>query len=246
MRKEALFAAAAVWLLSFGATAGVESDRHALPAGFVYLDAAIPDLMVELRYFTSENFVGRPVDGYVHAHAILSKPAAAALAKVQDDLRPFGLGLKVFDAYRPQRAVDHFVRWAADLEDRKTKPTYYPDVAKKNLFKEGYIAARSSHSRGSTVDVTIVSRGADGAVEELDMGSPWDFFGAISWPTSTAVSGQQRANRSLLRTLMIAHGFQPYAQEWWHFTLKDEPHPETYFDFLAPAMRAYGYELPSS
>jgi D-alanyl-D-alanine dipeptidase len=218
-------------LLSFGAQAGVESDRHPLPEGFVYLDVAIPDIAVELRYFTSDNFVGRPVDGYVHAHAILSKPAAAALARVQESLRPFGLGLKVFDAYRPQRAVDHFVRWAADLQDRETKAKYYPRVAKKDLFSEGYIAARSSHSRGSTVDLTIVFRAPDGTVKELDMGSSWDFFGPISWPASDAVSAQQRANRTLLRTLMMNHGFQPYTQEWWHFTLRNEPHPETYFDF---------------
>ena len=229
--KKTMIAAVAVLLLTFGATAGVESDRRPLPEGFVYLDVAIPDLMVELRYFTAENFVDRPVDGYNHAHAILSKPAAAALAKVQDDLRRFGLGLKVFDAYRPQRAVDHFMRWAGDLEDRRTKPAYYPDVVKSNLFKEGYIAARSSHSRGSTVDLTIVHRDDKGSVQELDMGSPYDFFGPISWPASKAVSSQQRANRILLRTLMISHGFAPYAQEWWHFTLRGEPYPNTYFDF---------------
>jgi D-alanyl-D-alanine dipeptidase len=233
--KDTVIAAAAALLMTFGAIAGpisaVELNRHPLPEGFVYLDVAIADLVVELRYFTAENFVGRPVDGYVHAHGILSRPAVKALANVQADLRPFGLGLKVFDAYRPRRAVDHFVRWAGNLKDRATKPAYYPDVAKGTLFKEGYIARRSSNSRGSTVDVTIVARDGGGSVQELDMGSRYDYFGPISWPTSTAVSGQQRANRTLHRTLMIAHGFQPYAQEWWHFTLKTEPYPNTYFNF---------------
>ena len=210
----------------------VAADPPALPDGFVYLDEAVPGVAVELRYKTSGNFVGRPVDGYgPHARAVLSAPAAEALARVQGALAPFGLGLKVFDAYRPQRAVDHFVRWGRDLADRRTKAAYYPDVAKGDLFTEGYIAERSSHSRGSTVDLTIVHRDADGAVRELDMGSGYDFFGPVSWPDSDAVTAQQRANRALLRHVMTAHGFAPYAQEWWHFTFADEPHPDTYFDF---------------
>ena len=123
--------------------------RPALPDGFVHLDAAVPDLALDLRYATAGNFVGRRIDGYRGAHAVLSAPAAAALARVQAALRPFGLGLKVFDAYRPQRAVDHFVRWGGDLDDQRTKPRYYPDVAKEDLFREGYLARRSSHSRGA-------------------------------------------------------------------------------------------------
>ncbi len=211
--------------------AGAAAERHPLPDGFVILDQAIPDLVVDLRYASGDNFVGRPIEGYRHGHAILSAPAAAALAAVQAGLRRFGLGLKLFDAYRPQRAVDHFVRWGEALDDQRTKPAYYPDVAKEDLFAEGYIASRSSHSRGSTVDVTIVSRDGDGAVHALDMGSRFDFFGPLSWLESAAVSPQQRANRALLQSLMTAHGFAPYAQEWWHFTLRDEPYPETYFDF---------------
>jgi len=218
-------------LLSVWSAGVLSADRNARPDGFVYLDEAVPNLVVELRYFGSDNFVGQPVDGYGHPRTVLSVPAAKALAGVQAALGRFGLGLKVFDAYRPQRAVDHFVRWAKDLDDRKTKAKYYPDVAKKNLFKEGYIAAKSSHSRGSTVDLTIVYKDADGKMRELDMGSPWDFFSPISWPTSTAVTAQQRANRALLQSVMTAHGFAPYAQEWWHFTLKNEPFPDTYFDF---------------
>ncbi len=226
-----LFAVFAASLVAAVAAVGAASDRHPLPDGFVYLDQAIPDLVVDLRYLTGDNFVGRPIDGYRHAHAILSAPAAAALAEVQDRLRPFGLGLKLFDAYRPQRAVDHFVRWGKALDDQRTKPVYYPDVAKEDLFEEGYIASRSSHSRGSTVDVTIVYPDQDGSTRALDMGSRFDFFGPISWPDSAGVSPQQRANRALLQSLMTASGFAPYAQEWWHFTLREEPYPDTYFDF---------------
>ena len=219
-------------LVAIGANGAVAAERLPLPDGFVYLDEAVPDLIVELRYATDDNFVGRPVDGYGrNARAVLSVPAAEALARVQAALAPFGLGFKVFDAYRPQRAVDHFVRWGRDLEDRRTKADYYPDVAKEHLFSEGYIAERSSHSRGSTVDLTIVHRDARDAVRELDMGSAYDFFGPVSWPDSTAVTARQRANRALLRQLMAAHGFTPYGQEWWHFTLADEPFPGTYFDF---------------
>ncbi len=211
--------------------AALADERPALPEGFVYLDQAIPGLVMDLRYITEHNFVGEPIDGYRHGHAVLSAPAADALTKVQAALHPFGLELKVFDAYRPQRAVDHFVRWGRDLDAQETKAHYYPDVDKQNLFKEGYIAARSSHSRGSTVDLTLVSRDERGQVHELDMGSPFDFFGPVSSPHSPQVSAQQRANRMLLHRLMRTHGFAPYAQEWWHFTLEDEPWPDTYFDF---------------
>ena len=207
------------------------ADRPALPDGFVYLDLAIPDLVIDPRYTTEHNFVGTPIDGYRHGYAVLSAAGANALAEVQETLRPFGLGLKIFDAYRPQRAVDHFVRWGQDLREQRTKTHYYPDVDKRDLFKEGYIAARSSHSRGSTVDLTIVARDDTGQVRELDMGSPFDFFGPISSPHSLKVNAHQRANRMLLHMLMRTHGFAPYAQEWWHFTLQDEPFPDTYFDF---------------
>ena len=217
--------------LAAGAELHATSERHPLPDGFVYLDEAIPDLVIDLRYATENNFVGQRIDGYRDARAILTAPAVAALAEVQAALRPFGLALKVFDAYRPQRAVDHFVRWGRDLDDRRTKPDYYPDVAKEDLFKERYIAGRSSHSRGSTVDVTIVYRDAEGAVRELDMGSRFDFFAPVSWPDSPAVMPQQRANRALLQSLMRAQRFVPYAQEWWHFALSGEPYPDTYFDF---------------
>lgn len=214
------------------ATGCLAQERHGLPEGFVYLDEAVPGIVIELKYATEDNFVGQVIDGYGQLHAILSEPAAAALAGVQASLQPFGLGLKVFDAYRPQRAVDHFVRWSEDPDDQRTRAAFYPDVAKEDLFEEGYIAARSGHSRGSTVDLTLVYRDEAGTLHELDMGSDYDFFGPVSWPASSAVSAQQRANRALLHRVMTAHGFNHYDREWWHFTLADEPYPDTYFDFL--------------
>jgi D-alanyl-D-alanine dipeptidase len=161
----------------------------------------------------------------------LTREAASALGEVQAALKRFGLGIKIFDAYRPQRAVDHFVRWARDISDIQMKSKYYPDVNKKDLFREGYIALKSSHSRGSTVDITIVAKGPNGEVVALDMGSGFDFFGPISWPSDMRITPAQRAHRMLLQTLMVEHGFVPYPKEWWHFTLKNEPYPDRYFDF---------------
>jgi D-alanyl-D-alanine dipeptidase len=208
-----------------------EGPDGTLPKGFVYADETIPDLRLELRYAGSHNFVGKPVDGYLKRRCILTRAAADALKKVQEELRPFGLGVKVFDAYRPQKAVDHFVRWAHDLKDTRMKQEFYSDVDKKNLFRDGYIAAKSGHSRGSTVDLTIVSLAGEDAGRELDMGSGFDFFGLSSWPDSPQIPTPSRAHRLLLRMVMEKHGFKPYPQEWWHFTLKKEPWPKTYFDF---------------
>jgi D-alanyl-D-alanine dipeptidase len=198
------------------------------PVGFVHVDEIIPDLHVNLRYRGSNNFLGRPSGGYDGDRLILTAEAAAALAMVQDELREYGLSLLVYDGYRPQRAVDHFVRWGRDLDDQANKSAYYPDVDKAVLFDEGYIADRSGHSRGSTMDLTIVDA-TSGAT--LDMGTPWDHFGPESWPSYLELTAQQRANRLLLRSLMLENGFIPYEQEWWHFTLGDEPFPDTYFDF---------------
>ncbi|WP_345990187.1 M15 family metallopeptidase [Sulfurimonas sp. HSL1-2] len=199
-----------------------------MPEAFVAIDDTAPGIAVEARYFTTDNFVGARIDGYEAPRCYLTRPAAAALSKADAALAPFGLGLKVFDCYRPQRAVDHFVRWAKDLGDTKMKARYYPRVAKNVLFKEGYIAARSGHSRGSTVDLTLIDRESG---SELDMGTGFDFFGPESWPSSMAVTAQQRANRLLLRSVMTRAGFRPLQEEWWHFTLEDEPFPERYFDF---------------
>jgi D-alanyl-D-alanine dipeptidase len=196
--------------------------------GFVDAGAVVGGLLVDMRYFGDKNFVGERIDGYQRARCVLSAPAASALVTVQRDLAARGLGLKVLDCYRPQRAVAHFVRWAQRIDDVKRKREFYPDVDKRDLFKEGYIAERSGHSRGSTVDLTLVRR-ADG--RELDMGSPFDFFSPKSWPSDMTVGAQAQANRALLAAAMTRGGFRPYDKEWWHFTLVDEPFPDTYFDF---------------
>jgi len=195
---------------------------------FVFIKDEIPNIELDMRYFGEDNFIGKPIDGYLTYNAILTKKATKALKKVQKELNSFGMGLKIFDAYRPQKAVDHFVRWGLDLEDRVMKNKYYPTVDKKNLFKEGYIAKKSSHSRGSTVDLTIIDLSSK---EELDMGSYFDFFSKQSWVRYSKITAQQRANRMLLNGVMLRYGFKSYAQEWWHFTLRDEPFKNRYFDF---------------
>lgn len=191
-----------------------------------------PSIEVDLRYAGSHNFVGRPVDGYEAPKCLLSPPPAAALAAVQDQLSRRGYGLRVFDCYRPQRAVDHFVRWARDTADRRTKAEYYPDVPKSELFADGYIAERSGHSRGSTVDLTLVEVHSDGRTAPLDMGTPFDFFDPSSATDSPDVTSRQRAGRAQLREYMEGGGFRNYAAEWWHYTLVDEPWPERYLDVV--------------
>ena len=201
-----------------------------LPPGFVYLACVAPAIAEDVRYFGGENFVGERIVGYEAPRVILTRRAAQALGRVQEELMHFGLGLKVFDGYRPQRAVDHFVRWAQDANDRRMQQALYPREAKQDLLARGYIMRRSAHSRGSTVDLTLVSL-EPAAPAELDMGSPFDFFDERSDPLTADISSQQRGNRLLLRTLMLKAGFLPLDKEWWHFTLADEPFPETYFDF---------------
>jgi D-alanyl-D-alanine dipeptidase len=196
--------------------------------GFVDVATVVPGLVIDLRYLGADNFVGARIDGYERPVLYLTRPAAAALAKVQADLAAKGLGLKVFDGYRPARAVAHFVRWAKALDDTKTKARFYPEEDKRNLFRNGYLARRSGHSRGSTVDLTLV-RLADKS--ELDMGTPFDFFSPRSWPADASVSAQARANRKILSAAMRRHGFRPHSKEWWHFTLAREPFPDSYFDF---------------
>lgn len=197
---------------------------------FVSLAAVAPGIERDIRYAGSDNFVGAPIDGYEVVACWLTEPAARALAAVQADLAAEGLGLRVFDCYRPQRAVDHFVRWAADPADTATKARYYPRLAKADLFPLGYIADRSSHSRGSTVDVTLIQPRADGVPVELDMGTPYDFFDPRSHTDSGAVSAKARTHRHRLRAAMERRGFANYPTEWWHFTLESEPHPEQRFD----------------
>lgn len=203
-------------------------DVQTRPDAFVALRSLIPNLVVELRYLGSNNFLGRPVEGYQDNVVYMTEPAARALKAVQDHLAAQGLGLKVFDAYRPQRAVNDFVQWAADSKDMLMKQQYYPSLNKDELFPQGYIAERSGHSRGSTVDLTLV-RLADS--QEVDMGSPYDFFDPVSWPSDTSITAQQQANRLILREAMLANGFRPLDTEWWHFTLEGEPYTDVYFDF---------------
>jgi len=190
---------------------------------FTDINQAIPAIKFDMRYTTTDNFIGMPIDGYKEPICYLTNRTSAALEKVQQHLQKEGLGLLVFDCYRPQRAVDHFVRWAKDINDTKMKIIYYPNVKKKDLFKDGYIAAKSGHSRGSTVDLTI-----DG----FDMGTPFDFFDPRSHTDSNAVTKKQHENRMVLKKVMEENGFKNYAEEWWHYTLKGEAFKERYFDFV--------------
>lgn len=206
----------------------VNANPPALPQGFVYVDESIPSIKLEMDYCTDHNFIGKPIDGYLKPRAILTRAATDALDGVQKELAAFGLGLKIFDAYRPQRAVDHFVRWAADADDTLMKSKHYPHIDKAKLIGEGYILSHSGHSRGSTVDLTLVPLTT---AEVIDMGGIFDFFGPESWTAASTPEPSQRAHRMLLQVLMEKHGFVHYPQEWWHFTLKNEPYPDTYFDF---------------
>ena len=195
---------------------------------FVSVSDVIPDVLLDVRYYSTYNFIGTRVDGYEQPIVLLTKEAAAALARVNQDMRAQGLRLVIYDGYRPQRAVDHFVRWAADLADAAMKPVFYPDVDKAELFDKGFIARRSGHSRGSTVDLTLLDEKSG---KLIDMGGPFDFFGELSHPDYAGVTEEQHRNRMLLRQTMLQHGFKPLSTEWWHFTLVNEPYPDTYFDF---------------
>jgi len=199
-----------------------------LPKGFVYIDEIIPDVTIELRYFSDHNFIGKPIDGYKSQKAIMSKKSVLALKEVQLELAKYGFGIKIYDSYRPQRAVDHFVRWAKVIDDTLTKSEFYPKVDKKDLFKKGFIASKSGHSRGSTVDLTIINLKSK---KKLDMGSNFDYFGKLSWIISNDITDEQQAHRALLQIVMQKHGFKNYSKEWWHFTFRNEPFPKTYFDF---------------
>lgn len=195
---------------------------------FVSLKDFIPSLEMDIRYHSSHNFTGRPVVGYNRPIAYLTIKAAKALEKVQSALSEQGLGLKVFDAYRPQMAVDYFERWAKDIADTIAKQEFYPDVDKRDLFTLNYIAAKSGHSRGSTVDVTLVDLNTQ---QELDMGSAFDLFGEQSHHGATGITPQQEKNRNILKDIMLQYGFKLYPEEWWHYTLLDETYPDTYFNF---------------
>ena len=197
-------------------------------SNFVVISEYIPDVLLDIRYYSTFNFVGERIDGYKLPIAIISKSAAEKLKKVSDYFKEKGYLLKIFDAYRPHKAVMHFVRWAKDIDNQKMKDYFYPDVDKTKLFELGYIAEKSTHSRGSTVDLTLfdIKTGKD-----LDMGGTFDFFGDISHSDYTKLTKEQLDNRKMLHEVMIANGFKPLEEEWWHFTLMDEPYKDTYFNF---------------
>ncbi len=199
-----------------------------LPEGFVYLDKVIPNIVLEMRYASRNNFTGRVVDGYEAPRCILTRQAAEALKSVQEELNRYSMSLKIYDGYRPQRAVDDFVRWWRDTGDIKMKNEYYPDESKDQLFKKGYISLKSTHTRGSTVDLTIVILPQK---QELNMGSNFDLFGEPSNTDHKNINPFHKVNRLLLKSVMEKHGFVNYDLEWWHYTLKNEPFPNTYFNF---------------
>jgi len=196
---------------------------------FVALDEYIPEAMLEIRYYTTYNFVGTRIDGYLEPVAFMTRKAATALKNVSDSVVKDGYRLKIYDAYRPQMAVDHFVRWAADVNDTLMKPYFYPELDKSVLFEQEYIFERSGHTRGSTVDLTLFDMSAG---RDLDMGGTFDYFGELSHPDYTqGITEEQYAHRMYLRGVMLHFGFKPLETEWWHFTLADEPYPDTYFTF---------------
>jgi zinc D-Ala-D-Ala dipeptidase len=221
--------------------------------GFVDIKEVIPDIQLDIRYFGYHNFLGEKVDGYNAAKCLLTKEAAESLSGVQKELGQFSLSLKIYDCYRPQRAVNHFVRWAKEIENTKTKKEFYPDIDKRNLFKDGYIDSKSGHSRGSTVDLTIIPLPAPEQQEytpgqrlsecylpasarfrdnSIDMGTGFDCFDELSHTATIDIGQKQRINRLLLKSLMDKYGFKNFDKEWWHYTLKNEPYPDKYFDFV--------------
>lgn len=204
------------------------------PSGFVVLADFVPSIIQEIRYHSSYNFIGERIDGYEEPCALLTIEAARALKSVSNELLVQGYRLKVFDAYRPACAVKHFVLWGIEDTDIRMKPYFYPELEKQELFKKGYIAGKSSHSRGSAVDLTLLDMKTG---KELDMGSPFDLFSPLSHPDCREITDEQYKNRMTLQSAMIRGGFEPIFCEWWHFMLKDEPYPDTYFEF--PVSSAY-------
>ena len=198
------------------------------PSGFVLLADAVPQIVQEIRYYSTYNFIGDRIDGYEEPCALLTKEAARALKAAAGELMVQGYRLKVFDAYRPVSAVKHFVLWGIEDQDVRMKPYFYPELEKQELFARGYIAKQSSHSRGSAVDLTLLDMKTG---KELDMGGPFDLFSALSHPDCRDITDEQYENRMRLRRVMLRSGFQPIDCEWWHFSLRDEPYPDTYFAF---------------
>ena len=234
-------------LLAVAACTKTAPQDKAFEQAFVNITDVVPDAILEIRYFSTYNFVGDRIDGYLEPTALLTKEAAAALKAVSDDVKAQGYRLKIFDAYRPQCAVDHFVRWANDVPDIRMKQYFYPDLDKSVLFPQGYIMEKSGHTRGSTVDITLFDMNLE---KEVDMGGTFDWFGVESHPdfcgnpetgeytgdnsaspTGRSITKEQFENRMILRRAMTAHGFKALDEEWWHFTLRDEPFTDTYFNY---------------
>ena len=199
---------------------------------FVLLADYVPGIIQEIRYYSTYNFIGDRIDGYEEPCALLTREAARALKMVANEANVLGYRLKIFDTYRPARAVRHFVLWGIEDLDLRMKPYFYPDLEKQELFRQGYIASQSSHSRGSAVDLTLLDMRTG---KEVDMGSPFDLFSEVSHPDSRAVTDEQYANRMFLQSAMTRCGFKPLGCEWWHFSLADEPYPDTYFEFPVSA-----------
>ena len=217
-----------VCVVCFYAFSDDKKDPTLDSSDFVLLTDAVPDAILEIRYYSTYNFVGDRIDGYEEPTAFLTKEAAKALREVSDELKEKGYRLKIYDAYRPQMAVDHFVRWAKDVDDVRMKEYFYPELEKSDLFPKMYIMERSGHTRGSTVDLTLFDMKTE---KEVDMGGTFDYFGELSHPDYPYITEEQFANRMLLREAMMNHRFKPLETEWWHFTLEDEPFPDTYFNF---------------
>ena len=211
-----------------------EATPEPMPDGFCILTDSIPDAVLEIRYYSTNNFVGTRIDGYEEPVALITQKAASALRKASDEFHEKGYKIKIYDAYRPQRAVDHFVRWSKDLSDTTMKSVFYPHIQKTTIFSRGYVARKSRHSRGSTVDMTLVDIKTG---KEVDMGGIFDFFGGVSRAISDQITPAQQQNRLLLRNIMIQNGFAPVQGEWWHFTLRNEPYPTTYFNFPVKTYR---------
>lgn len=204
------------------------------PSGFVLLADYVPHIVQEIRYYSTYNFIGDRIDGYEEPCALLTVEAARALKAASSELIVQGYRLKVFDAYRPACAVKHFVLWGIEDQDIRMKPYFYPELEKQELFAKGYLARQSSHSRGSAVDLTLLDMRTG---KELDMGSPFDLFSERSHPDCRDITREQYENRMLLQRVMLRSGFQPIDCEWWHFSLRHEPYPDTYFEF--PVSSAY-------
>ena len=239
MNKRLLKASVAVVIMAslLAGCSGKKSSTYVAEDGYKYSDDSsdfvlisdvVPDAILEIRYYSTYNFVGDRIDGYEEPLAFLTREAAEALKAVSDDLKEQGYRLKIYDAYRPQMAVTNFVEWAKAEDDTRMKEYFYPELDKDVLFPQGYIDAHSGHSRGSTVDLTLFDMRTE---KEVDMGGTFDYFGELSHPDYTDITEEQYANRMILQEAMMAHGFRPLPEEWWHFTLDDEPYPDTYFTF---------------